>query len=104
MVSALEEIVQNISNQAATVTRLSSIPPSFDESSAVEIGKSSGLPSETEALLFKAKNELANSAADLLKLAQGPVDHIINLAYTVRSRIVTDMQPIQTHRWNSTST
>ncbi|KAI9656247.1 MAG: hypothetical protein M1821_004910 [Bathelium mastoideum] len=82
MATTLEEVVRNINKQATALTRLSSHPPTFSESGAVDIWKSSENSSEAEASLLQSKNELINSAADLLKLAQGPVDQIINMAYS----------------------
>jgi hypothetical protein len=88
MASALHDLVNKISTEVRTVTKLlevSSLPaPSFAERGAEIVGQATGLSAEDELALIKARNDLVNSATDLLHLAQGPVDHMVNLAYAVR--------------------
>lgn len=85
MASALQDLVTKISGQVQSVSKLldtSSLPPpTFAESGAETVGQSTGLSAEDELALVKARNDLVNSATDLLHLAQGPVDHMVNLAY-----------------------
>ncbi|KAL1969135.1 hypothetical protein VTN77DRAFT_389 [Rasamsonia byssochlamydoides] len=83
MASPLEVVAAKISAEVATVTRLlqecGAPAPSFAESSAVVVGTNT--KPANEAALLKARNELINAAHDLLRLAQGPVDHLVTLAY-----------------------
>lgn len=85
MATPLEQLAASISADVATVTQLLQArgepAPSFDETSAVTIGKTTAKP---DTALLEARNRLINAAHDLLRLAQGPVDHIVTLAYGVR--------------------
>jgi hypothetical protein len=91
MASPLEEVAAKISTEVASLTRLlqerGAPTPSFAESSAVDTTK----PPD-DAALVKAKNELVNAAHDLLRLAQGPVDHLVTLGYAVSKSKITGMQ------------
>ena len=85
--SSLEELGTEVSAKIATITKLlkarGSPSPSFAETSALDVSSSRSL-SEDQVSLHVARNELANLAQDLLHLAQGPIDHIVTLAYAVR--------------------
>ena len=97
MTSPLEELGLKISTEIATITKLlqaTGVPsPSFAESSAVDISKSPQSAAEQDTLLNTARNKLINAAQDVLRLAQGPVDHIVTLAYAVRSVLSISTPP-----------
>lgn len=84
MASPLEQLAASISADVATLTQLLQARgepvPSFDESSAVMIGEKTAKP---DTAVLEVRNRLINAAHDLLRLAQGPVDHIITLQYGV---------------------
>jgi 6-hydroxytryprostatin B O-methyltransferase len=83
--STLEQLAATISADVTAVTQLlharGEPAPSFAESNAVTIGEKASTNSDTT--LLQARNRLINAAHDLLRLAQGPVDHVVTLAYGV---------------------
>ena len=87
MASLLEELGAKVTTEIATITRLLQAngegSPSFAESSAVDVNASQ-TTSKDQASLLAARNELVNAAQDVLRLAQGPIDHVVTLAYAVR--------------------
>ena len=84
MSSALQELSTKVSTQVATITKLleaSGTPsPSLTEAGALDV---KAIREEDPSLII-ARNELLNAAQDLVRLAQGPIDHVITLSYAVR--------------------
>jgi hypothetical protein len=79
--SVLQDLVATITSEVENLTQLG-YNPTFAESSAPTIGDNQSAPENIQ--LLEARNRLINAASDLLHLAQGPVDHIVTLAYGVR--------------------
>lgn len=83
--SSLEDLAASISEQVA---RLSSLhkelglpPPSLDKAGSRDYATETDTP-DGEALR-EARSRILNAAADLVRLVQGPTDHILNLTWSV---------------------
>ncbi len=82
--ASLQSLASVISRQADEISKILATnripPPSFAEDSIVEYSEP-GPDVETE--LRKARNELIQSAQDIARLAMGPTDQILTLAWSV---------------------
>jgi 6-hydroxytryprostatin B O-methyltransferase len=83
--ATLEHLSATISSKTAELSKIleanSIPPPSFDERSFV--GKDAARLVVDKDNLRAVRNELITAAQDLIRLAQGPVDHLLTLAWSV---------------------
>ena len=84
MTSELQELAAKISNQVATITKLleagGAPSPSLGEAGAIDVKD----VREEDPQLIGARDELLNAAQEVVRLAQGPIDHVVTLSYAVR--------------------
>ncbi|KAI9695981.1 MAG: hypothetical protein M1820_008322 [Bogoriella megaspora] len=80
-----QSLANRISTSLSALTKLTEATygPSLDlsESGALVVGEKQGSFAAQDESLSKARNDLVNTAQELLHLAQGPIDHMVSLAY-----------------------
>src|SRR5256885_1799916 len=80
-IESLESLSSTIAIKSAQITKLlaaRSLPvPTFREQSYADFA-------HDDSGLREARNELISAAQDILRLAQGPEDHILDMAWSVR--------------------
>ncbi len=80
MMHSLESLAEVISSKAAAISKLlanKSLPlPTFGEQSYSDF-------TDVDHELRRVRNGLINAAQDIVRLAQGPEDHILNLTWSV---------------------
>lgn len=88
MASHLEELAAKISAEVAKFSKTieaSDTPKLKPENATIGgIGSSVHSKAELDPSLLATKYEIASAAQTLLRLVQGPIDHIVTLSYGVR--------------------
>jgi 6-hydroxytryprostatin B O-methyltransferase len=84
--ASLEDLASVISLKSfkiSSILKENSIPtPSFDEGSFADFEETLGSNVYHESLRV-TRNELISAAQDIIRLAMGPVDHLLSLAWSV---------------------
>ena len=76
------EICSKVSDISKALAADSTLAPSFEEDSFADFESSHG-PADLN--LRDARNKLINCAQDIIRLASGPTDQILTLAFSVDS-------------------
>ena len=85
--ASLHSLASAVSYQAAEISRILAASkissPSFAEDGGVEYTEAGP---DVDAMLREARNELISAAQDIIRLAMGPTDQILTLAWSVSLR------------------
>lgn len=84
--ASLESLALDICSQVSNISNIlaahSAPSPSFNENSFADF---EGPRDISDLKLRNARNALINAAHDIIRLASGPTDHILSLAFSVLS-------------------